>query len=124
MSDWIETEDGAQINARNVTHFDVHEEVEYVNVTNSRATGRYFIRAHVTGHSAVAPGLLVRTYDTEEEAKTGLRELVERLTGTNQQQGTTVINVPRGAAFPGADTARLVDQVRRASEWRAANGFM
>lgn len=120
MSDWIESENGAQINAQNVEYFETVEEYDYdANTMKGKKTGRFYIRARVS-----STGLVVRTYDTEEEAKTGLRELVERLTGTNQQQGTTVINVPRGAAFPGADTARLVDQVRRASEWRAANGFM
>jgi hypothetical protein len=70
---------------------------------------------------------VVRTYDSEEEAKAELKDLVERLTGTNFQQGVTIQNPAPGAAFPGVDVQRLgekiIDQIENAERWRSQNGF-
>ena len=104
MSNWIETEDGGYVNVHNVEQF--HVVPEYKLTSRERGTtptGRYIIEAVTTSEMRVN----VRFYDTEEEAKAELRDLIERLTGAAFQQGTTVVTPPRGAAFPGADTVRL-----------------
>lgn len=117
MSNWIETEDGKQVNTRNVEYFEVAREIKREeNLERGVPTGRFYIRARTA-----SIGVVVRTYDTEEEAKAELKDLVERLTGTNFQQGVTIQNPAPGAAFPGMDTQRLgkliEEQVRRETAW-------
>ena len=94
MTNWLTAEDGTRINSDLVETFSVGQDPH---------TNRFNIEARLTSRAYV----VVREFDTEDEAKASLADLIDRLVGVSD---VAEIRQARGFAFPGVDSARVTPE--------------